>query len=304
MEKKMRRKVMASTLVVACAIAMLSAGSATASTTDDALQDELATVAPEYDGLLLPDAVKRTESNGVTASVEGDTIRIESQVGAFEVTSSPRSEGPTSSVESYLLDEASGLFVIRIENENAPREYDFDVQLPEGSQVKEVENGALVYLTESGEFLGGVGVPWARDSAGKSLPTWFEYADGTLTQHVDLDAVDNITYPVLADPINGKWLIGSAYVTNQGGSKYVVRAVPTAFGRQSNTTSFMPYHTADLKARLGTLANKVTPTIENQFHCHVSLANSGGGATWDMESWKVDMWWWAQIAYGCNPPDA
>src|SRR5690606_16170262 len=44
--------------------------------------------------------------------------------------------------------------------------------------------------------------PWATDSAGKPLKTWFSWSEGLLTQHVDLED-PRITYPVLLDPYWG-----------------------------------------------------------------------------------------------------
>ncbi|MFE7196542.1 hypothetical protein [Microbacterium oxydans] len=51
---------------------------------------------------------------------------------------------------------------------------------------------------ETGEVLGSFAAPWAKDSAGKDVPTRYELNGQTLTQVVDHDS--SSTYPVVADP--------------------------------------------------------------------------------------------------------
>ncbi len=62
-------------------------------------------------------------------------------------------------------------------------------------------------------------------------------------------------------------------------------------------------HLADLKADLGTNKSKVTSTIINQFYCHVAYGWLGGGATYNMESWRKDVLWSVQgnPITKCNP---
>lgn len=290
------RSIIAASLVVS--IAVTTPQAASAENEADTIE-ELRAAAPEIAEMIAPSAVSSTSVGDVDATVEDDTISISSDSGRISLTA--EETGASSEVKAVLLDDASALFAIRIDDATAPRTYDFALDLPSDATAELLEGGAMAYLSSKGEYLGGVAEPWAKDAIGQEIPTWFTYADGVLTQHVDIDAVEDVVYPLVADPYLGKWLVESAYVTNQGGSKYVVRAVPTAFGRQNNALGTYKFHTADLKARLGTNANKVTSTILNQFHCHVAANGSGGGATYDMESWRPDVFWWVQVAQGCNP---
>jgi hypothetical protein len=55
--------------------------------------------------------------------------------------------------------------------------------------------------------------------------------------------------------------------------------------------------------KLGSLAYKVTVTIDNQFICHVNYGWLGGGATYNMESWRPNIHWIIQgnPVTKCNP---
>jgi hypothetical protein len=167
--------------------------------------------------------------------------------------------------------------------------------------VQVAEEGAVLVTGADGSFVGGISKPWARDAFGGEVPTWFTVSGDTVTQHVDLSGVAADAYPVIADPWLGKALLQSAWVTNQGTSAYVVNAVPTAWGRDNITLDTHSSHVAELKQKLGTLAYKVTATIDNQFICHVWNNHLGGGATYNMESWRPNIHWTLQSAVGCNP---
>lgn len=278
---------------------VLTPGMAVADTQEPDGLDSLREVAPELAQLAAPASASTSELDGVIAETSGDTIEITSEQGTIQLTSESTAAG--AEVDSVLMQDASALFAIRIENSSAPSSYDFTLSIPEGSKATKLEDGGIVLRDAEGEYLGGVAPPWARDVDGSDVPTSLTLAGNTITQHVDLSAVSADKFPVIADPYLGKWLVESAYVTNQGGSLYVVRAVPTAYGRHASGAAILAEHTKDLKSRLGSLANKVTPTIENQFHCHVVYNGQGGGATYDMESNRPNVWWWVQAAKGCNP---
>lgn len=68
----------------------------------------------------------------------------------------------------------------------------------------DIGGGVLSIEQPDGTSAGLVAPAWARDSSGRKLPTTYSWADGTLTQHVDLSA-PNIHFPVLADP---NWTYG------------------------------------------------------------------------------------------------
>lgn len=295
----MRFKSASAALLVGVMVVLAIPGASFAAADDTDLTEELRAVAPDLAAEIAPESTTSTTLDGVTATATADKITIASDAGAVSLTA--KQPGEASSIESVLLNDASALFAIRLDNETAPRAYDFELQLPSDATIEELETGGYMYMNANGDRIGGTAPPWARDAEGRDVPTWFTLSEGVLTQHVDLDALNDVSYPVIADPYQGNWLVESAWVTNQGGSDYVVRAVPTTYGRYASGAAILSYHSADLRARLGSLAYRVIPTIENQFHCHVVYNSSGGGSTYDMESWRPDIWWWLQAAAGCNP---
>ena len=52
----------------------------------------------------------------------------------------------------------------------------------------------------SGTELATVAAPWATDAVGRAIPTHFESDGAQISQVVDLAAVTDIEYPVVADP--------------------------------------------------------------------------------------------------------
>lgn len=299
----MKRKYLASAAAFA-AVAVILGGTIPASAEDapddSTIVEQLTEAAPELRGDIVTTDPASTEVDGATATTGSDEITIESPAGEFTVTA--LATGEHSEIETVLLENAEALFAIRLDNAEAPRSYDFSVDLPEGATVTELEDGGYFYHSADGTYLGGTAAPWAKDANGVDIPTSFSFSEGVLTQHVNVDAVENVAYPVIADPLNGYWLVQSAWVTYQSNPLYfVVNAVPTDYGRSNRGAIYLAQHTADLKAKLGTLANKVTPSIENQFHCHVVYNWVGGGATYNMESWRPNIWYWVQSAQECNP---
>ncbi len=82
---------------------------------------------------------------------------------------------------------------------NSPSSFDYALDVPEGTSSQTSRDGSLSLYDQEGRSLGQVGAAWARDANGMSLPTHYEWADGILTQHVDLTSPE-IVFPVVADP--------------------------------------------------------------------------------------------------------
>lgn len=102
-------------------------------------------------------------------------------------------------VAAYVQPISNGVRVLTaIASADAPRSYDYKLDIPAGSSLNENKLGFLV-VGPQGEALGQLLAPWAKDANGKDLPTAYSLSGDTLTQTVNLDAQD-IAYPVLADP--------------------------------------------------------------------------------------------------------
>ena len=78
----------------------------------------------------------------------------------------------------------------------------YPLGLPAGVEVKALTDGSMVVTPRVNNpnrvvEVGSIAAPWAVDANGKSLPTFYTYRNGVLTQHVDLAGA---AYPVVADP--------------------------------------------------------------------------------------------------------
>ena len=260
---------------------------------------------PAFADTIAPATSDSTRSRGVEVSVTDATITLASADGALSV-SVPEATA-SSSVTPVLLEDAEALFAIKLDEPDAPTRYDFPVELPEGGAYEILDNGGIFFFNEAGGYIGGVAPPWAKDVHGNDVPTWFTYDDQTITQHVDTEGLPAASFPVIADPYMGKWLISAAWVTYQSDpKKYKINATPTQYGRDLGSQGgqkYFSYHLADLKSRLGTNASKINATITNQFFCHVAYNKHGGGPTYNLESWTPSHGWnsLVMIANACNP---
>lgn len=124
-----------------------------------------------------------------------------------------------------------------IDNPGAPTEYDYKVTVPSGGYVELGQDGGAVIMDNAAHVIATVATPWATDTTGKQVKTWFTTDGVTLSQVIEHDT-DDVAYPVTADPkISFGWKI---YVTlsksetkylaarpNQAGAYY---ALPGAAG--------------------------------------------------------------------------
>lgn len=99
--------------------------------------------------------------------------------------------------------------LITIESCNAPREYEFDFDLPEGhalaldynvdiEAISEYACGAVYILNEFDIPVSYIEPAWAVDSKGEKIDTWYSIDGDTLIQVVDFS--DESSFPILADP--------------------------------------------------------------------------------------------------------
>lgn len=242
-----------------------------------------------------------SRSADAIATIADDAISVANENGKITL-SAPEETGSTDTVPVLMAD-GSALFGLILRDKSAPDEYSFDFDAPAGTKANLEEDGSVRFEAADGSFIGGLSTPWARDANEYEVPTWFSLVDGSIVQHVDTSGVPESAFPVVADPWLGQSLVASAWVTNQGGSSYVVHAVATEWGRKNSGTATHSEHVKDLKTKLGSNAYRVTATIDNQFICHVFWNNFGGGATYSMESWRPNVHWSLQgnPATKCNP---
>jgi hypothetical protein len=240
-------------------------------------------------------------SDIASARVDQSAARVSTPAGTVSLGVTDTNESVLS--EPILMEDGSALVAIVINEPVDDTAFRMPLGLPSDASASLEEDGSILIENTDGDFVAGIATPWARDANGSEVPTSFELDGDTLVQHVDLSAVAVDAYPVVADPWAGHDLVASAWVTSQGGSKYVINAVPTSWGEFYRGIATLESHLADLRADLGTNKSKVTSTIINQSYCHVAYGWLGGGATYNMESWRPDILWSVQgnPITKCNP---
>ena len=188
-----------------------------------------------------------------------------------------------------------------IENANAPTRYDYPITVPEGHKLVANEGGSVFAVNDAGAVSLFIAPPWAKDALGKSVPTRYEINGTTLTHIVDHPQTNGVTYPVVADPWMGEDLMHRAWIDIEP-QGYTVNVDATRAGRIFSGPLTLWAHEAELRDKLGGNAWRVTPTIREQFFCHV-VGNYFERNQYNMESWLPYKNWWEQLnpTDRCNP---
>lgn len=100
---------------------------------------------------------------------------------------------------------ADGLRMLTvIERADAPTEYEYKLDVPEGATLHKAGNGGvIVFQASTREVVAYVAPPWAKDANQKDLPTHYKIDGNKLTQVVEHHGA---AYPVTADPyISWQW---------------------------------------------------------------------------------------------------
>ncbi len=116
-------------------------------------------------------------------------------------------------------DESSLQLLIKVDSKLAPE--DFQFYLPSVATMVERDLGETSiyqFFDDEDKSVGWLGRGWATDANGKTVPTEFSFANGTLTQHVSHQS-GSWAYPILADPYLGIGLISSVKAGWENSSK-------------------------------------------------------------------------------------
>lgn len=89
-----------------------------------------------------------------------------------------------------------------IEDVTAPEKYDYPLTLPEGAHLQTLGSGVEV-VDADGDTLIVLTSAWAKDARGVLIPTRYELEGNTVVQVIEHTSVDDVAYPVVADP---NWL--------------------------------------------------------------------------------------------------
>lgn len=151
--------------------------------------------------------VSSSPAKGVTLrSAEGNALSIQlphtNSAEPVEVLGDGTFAYPgEDSANAVAVTEQGVQMLTTIANKDAPSAFSYEIDLNAGETLELVPSGAVVVVDSAGETVLAFGEPWASDAEGKEVETWFEVDGSTLTQVVDHTADEDVTYPVVSDPI-------------------------------------------------------------------------------------------------------
>jgi len=190
----------------------------------------------------------------------------------------------------------------------SPTEYNYNINLPVGAKMKKTKDGGVLILDKNKKLIGFFTPAWAIDKNRKKIPTHYEINGNILTQVVNHLSIDDIAYPVVADPYwgytmvdAGQWVSDSPHSSNSW-FNYILFIYPSNASKwfHSKTAAragwteirnFMPYTT-------GSNNNEVS--LQNQYMCHVQYAWARPGA-YHLEQWRRPVSYLSTVTSACNP---
>lgn len=234
----------------------------------------------------------------------------EIQAGEFGEISFDHENFSSTSVLPY--EDGSVQMVTTIESAAAPREYAYDLELPDGAYLELLKDGMVLIWDAEGNFVAGVAAPWAKDANGADIPTRYEIRGSSLVQVIEHDTF-GVAYPVTADPFWGKnlftgfsrdWYKGdyryNASVTAWGA---VVMSGGGGIGGYLVGQSIMRNQGwAEWTSRWPAITNKAT--LRHQYECHVAASTYGlpwtGAYNLERIRSNKPQWWYGVANHRCN----
>lgn len=195
----------------------------------------------------------------------------------------------------------------------SPESFRYTVAVPAGGALTLLEGGGGIAITDgSGDAVGFMSKPWARDEMGATVPTRYTLSGNTVTQFVDHRSA-TFNYPIVADPFLGKDLIASAYwdwiERSSGGAigaGWTLRVKPTKWARLNAGGYFIGwlgwrelYRKYDNRGLCCNL-----DSMKDQWICHQQFValRQPFNATWNLDEWRKDVSYAWTVRHQCNPP--
>lgn len=230
----------------------------------------------------------------VSITVPEATVVDSAVIDASDLVTYP---GTTSYNTSVSVSEGGAQFLTTIADSAAPREYTYDLMLPEGATLQvDEESGGAIARTSEGELLLLIAPPWAVDAAGKAIDTHFKVQGHSLTQIIEHQNT-SVTYPVVADPtVNSKLIKRYDWHRYRSGWAISVAVTPTmgwALDFVADADGWSQLKNAVRKNSTTEYNRLNTTSMRQQWTCHAlqkAVIGVGtwfgwdGNPTWDLET--------------------
>ena len=206
-----------------------------------------------------------------------------------------------------LVKQDQSVQVVTILNARSSRErVRYTLDFAEGfDQTTITDDGSVLFLND-GQLVGGAAAPWARDSAGREIPTRYEVDGRILTQVIEHRNQQGVRYPVVADPWLGRDLFSRTWTTTyQGDTRYNLRKslwgqamhTPTIAGQAIMNVAGW----AEAVAKLHGITSK--RSVKQQYECHVGGGYGTLAGDWNLERVRPTRtvhWSYGVLVHRCN----
>lgn len=258
--------------------------------------------------IVLTDAVDRDRSITLDLPFSGESRAVPARQGAT-LTFDNRNDSLSS---VFPHGDGSVQIVTTIESSLAPTAYEYPLDLPSDGSAEVAENGVVILYDGRSNYVGAVAAPWAVDSAGTDIETWYEVRGNTLVQMVE-HTKGGTQYPVVADPWFGVKLFSSIWRDRYNGDyryngnvswwgKAVMFGDGTPVGYGSGQTIMRTAGWDEWKSKYPSITNKAT--LKQQYDCHVTAGAVGTffTGTYNIERFRRNnsTWAWGVWSHRCN----
>lgn len=129
-------------------------------------------------------------------------LKIQPSYESESISEAPSRSSSVASGGNRVFSATSGANFARLVAQSftpsTTNEISYDTNFGGGSYLVTIEGIGSQILAKDGSYLGTLSTPWAFDSKGRNLKTWFTLENSQLTQHISLDK--QVSYPVTSDP--------------------------------------------------------------------------------------------------------
>lgn len=191
--------------------------------------------------------------------------------------------------------------IINIDSINSPDSYIFNLDLSYNDYIEKQPDGGVMIKNSLGEIKSVILKPWAKDSNGIDLNTYYEINGTNLVQKIDMN---NAVFPVIADPIFcSKFYDSIEWVNRPTEGGLTLSIAPNWCGRNLSLNPWniksvfenkvrwdAPYHNDWNWGDRNTSSGKYK-SLYKQFYCHADIAF--WKSRWNIEPWRSEKSWWA-----------
>jgi hypothetical protein len=143
-----------------------------------------------------------TDHAGATIEHAGETVGVSLESGQTTPTAADANsttfENVSTATDAEIRSVPGGAQLLSVmQSPSASSTQRYNVDLPTGVTLSELEDGGYLMVDETGESVGRIDAPWAKDASGQSLPTAYTLQGNVLTQTTNTAGA---VFPVVADP--------------------------------------------------------------------------------------------------------